>query len=156
MPRHFYPGHHKQGFGRRRYHSLNSLVWIIGLWVLFTTHSWWPGIMILVGITMVLNTLANSDWAAQATDRPAEVEESTPWQDWTRQPPPPPPPSPALQPDSKQPVVQSPPPEPDHYSGWLPATCPSCGAPIRPQTVRWTGSQSADCAYCGSVLPRRG
>jgi len=106
MPRHFYPGHHKHSFGRRRYHSLNSIVWIIGLWILFTTHSWWPGIMILVGITMVLNTFANSDWAAQAADRPAEVEESTPWQDWTHQPAPPPPPSPAPKPVANQPAVQ--------------------------------------------------
>ena len=158
MPRHFYPGRHKHGFGRRNYHPFNSLVWIIGLGILFMTHSWWPGIMILVGITMVLNTFANSAWSS---DRPEEVDENTPWKDWTNQSSAPQPMS-APQPTLNQPSeVQGPTsqsstvPQQEQYAGWLPVSCPNCGAPVRPHSVHWTGQKTADCAYCGSALPQK-
>lgn len=34
----------------------------------------------------------------------------------------------------------------------LPAQCPSCGAPVRPDEVTWLDQTSAECPYCGSVL----
>ncbi len=34
----------------------------------------------------------------------------------------------------------------------LPARCPACGAPIRPDEVSWLGSTTAECPYCGSVI----
>jgi hypothetical protein len=34
----------------------------------------------------------------------------------------------------------------------LPAKCPSCNAPLRPDQVEWIDAQSAECAYCGSVI----
>lgn len=37
---------------------------------------------------------------------------------------------------------------------WLPATCPQCGAPISVASVRWTGSDMADCPYCKANLRR--
>jgi hypothetical protein len=35
----------------------------------------------------------------------------------------------------------------------LPSKCPSCGAPVHPQTVDWVDNGQAACAYCGSLLP---
>ena len=34
----------------------------------------------------------------------------------------------------------------------LPARCPACGAPVRPDEVEWLDEQSAECAYCGSPI----
>jgi hypothetical protein len=35
---------------------------------------------------------------------------------------------------------------------YLPQSCPNCGGPISKATVRWTGSQTAACPYCGSSI----
>lgn len=34
----------------------------------------------------------------------------------------------------------------------LPAQCPSCLGPVRPDAVEWIDDQTAECAYCGSIL----
>jgi hypothetical protein len=34
----------------------------------------------------------------------------------------------------------------------LPKKCPSCNAPLRSDEVEWIDAQSAECAYCGSVV----
>ena len=36
--------------------------------------------------------------------------------------------------------------------GILPARCPSCGAPARPDEVTWIDDRTAECCYCGSVI----
>jgi len=35
----------------------------------------------------------------------------------------------------------------------LPSKCPSCGAPVHPNSVDWVDNGQAACAYCGSLLP---
>jgi hypothetical protein len=35
----------------------------------------------------------------------------------------------------------------------LPSKCPSCGAPVHPNTVDWVDNGQAACSYCGSLLP---
>jgi hypothetical protein len=34
----------------------------------------------------------------------------------------------------------------------LPVTCTQCGAIVRPDEVDWVDSQTAECAYCSSIL----
>ncbi len=34
----------------------------------------------------------------------------------------------------------------------LPATCPGCGLPMRPDEVDWISSARAECDYCGIVV----
>lgn len=36
--------------------------------------------------------------------------------------------------------------------GKLPAQCPSCLGPVRPDAVEWIDDQTAECAFCGSIL----
>jgi hypothetical protein len=36
--------------------------------------------------------------------------------------------------------------------GRLSLECPNCGAAIRPDEVEWLDGQTAECAYCGSML----
>lgn len=35
----------------------------------------------------------------------------------------------------------------------LPAACPQCSAPVRSDEVDWIDSHSAECIYCGAVIP---
>ena len=35
----------------------------------------------------------------------------------------------------------------------LPAACPQCGAPLRSDEVEWIDTMSAECNYCGAVVP---
>lgn len=34
----------------------------------------------------------------------------------------------------------------------LPAQCPACGAPIKPNEVSWVGPGTAECPYCSGVI----
>lgn len=34
----------------------------------------------------------------------------------------------------------------------LPAKCPNCAGPIRPDEVAWAGPATAECPYCGGVV----
>jgi hypothetical protein len=128
---------HRLRFAHRG-RPLQGAVWLIGLGVLMLWGHWWPGILVLVGLSLVLRAAFNGS-APQPyneTERPA---------------------APTQAPAPVPPVMTIPiPPAPVntvHRSDLLPATCPRCGGPIRSYEVKWTGSQSAACAYCGSNLP---
>lgn len=41
--------------------ALSGLVWLFGLAFLFTNGFWWPGILILIGLSMILGTLGAYD-----------------------------------------------------------------------------------------------
>lgn len=43
----------------------------------------------------------------------------------------------------------------EHRLELLPSNCPNCGGPINGDNVKWTGAQSANCAFCGVNLPMR-
>ena len=129
MHRHkgFRHGHHGWRFG--------GWFWIIGLWFLFSNgHGIWPGILVLIGISMVFGSIFREE------RRPAETQNPPPFQPWEPVTPPPAPrPAPA-------------PVEPIHRVDLLPNTCAQCGGPVRSYEVKWTGAQSAVCTYCGSNL----
>ncbi len=119
--------------------DIHAGVWLIGLAVLFLTGLWWPGILVLVGISMVLQ------WVFSQESPKAFEPERTP-----APRPPVPPATPAPAPVSPIVVTQATPVRP---VGALPSACPRCGGPVRAYEVKWTGPRSALCAYCGSVLP---
>jgi hypothetical protein len=114
--------------------NLHGAVWLIGLAILAWQGWWWPGILVLVALSMLL------EGALMALAPHAFVEEPGATL-------PPQPLAPAMPPAPAAP--------PEHRLELLPATCPSCGAPIRGQAVKWTGPQSADCPYCSANLPMR-
>jgi hypothetical protein len=90
---------------------------------------WWPGILILIGLCMVFGALFRDE----APQRPRNL------------PPVQMPPAPTV-------TITAAPVEPIHRTDLLPETCPQCGGPVRANEVRWTGKQSAACAWCGSAL----
>jgi len=132
--------HHRHRFGHRGA-PLNGAIWMIGLGVLMLTGHWWPGILVLIGISMVVGAILKES-GPQVLDQPEEF----------RTPPPPPVPFQPPAPVEPQPFHPSTPVETNYRSDLLPANCTQCGGPIRTLEVKWLSSKSAACPYCGSTL----
>jgi hypothetical protein len=115
--------------------SLHAVIWLVGLYILFTRGSFFPGILVLMAISAIyegiLQRFLPNAYEEQTT---AEPESSQTMQ-----------PGPA--PDMAPPVSL------EHRMDLLPQVCPSCNGPIRGHEVKWTGPQAADCPYCGTNLP---
>ncbi len=109
--------------------SVHGAIWLLGIALLAWTGWWWPGILILVAVSMVVEGIA-----AAASSKPAPSEQTVPAQ---------PVPSPA-QPDP-----------PARRIDLLPSNCPKCAGPIHGKDVAWTSAASADCPYCGTSLPMK-
>lgn len=131
------PKHRHFRHGPKSHHSWNPFG---GFWWLFFIAfffmgdgRWWPGILILIGLFMVFGSLFRDESPQPPRDLP---------------PVPPVPPMPTM-------PVAATSAEPIHRTDLLPETCAQCGGPVRAQEVRWTGKQSAACAYCGSKLPMK-
>ncbi len=122
--------------------NLHGAIWLIGLAILALRDWWWPGILVLVAISLLLEAVL-----MQVAPHAFETVE------------PPAPPAPVAKPVPPTTAAAVPPsaaPSPAaHRYELLPAICPRCGGPTRGQEVRWTGPQSADCPYCGANLPMR-
>ena len=111
--------------------NLHAAVWLIGLAILAWQGWWWPGILVLVAVSLLLEG-ALQQFAPHAFADAA----------------------PLAAPVSPLPPVPAPEAAPQaHRMELLPATCPNCTGPIRGHEVKWTGPQSADCPYCGTNLP---
>jgi hypothetical protein len=113
-------------------------LWLIIFVMFFFGGRWWPAILALIILGFVLETVFR---ARQGPPNP---------------PPPPPPPM-----DANPYPMPTPMPTPaasmpaGHRTDLLPTNCPNCGAPVRPNEVKWTGAQSASCGYCGTNLPMK-
>ena len=110
--------------------SIHGAVWLIGLAILFWKGWWWPGILVLVAISAIVEAVIKL--AVPEAVAPAEEPEISP-------------PLPSVESVDVA--------ELQHRAELLPAECPKCGAPARGSEVKWTGPQSADCPYCGANLP---
>ncbi len=106
---------------------IHSAIWLIGLAIIAIKGWWWPGILVLIAISALVQ-------AAIQIAVPGSVEEEIPGE--------------AVQPEASSSPVES-----EHPIERLPNECPRCSAPVRGSEVRWTGPLSADCSYCGANLP---
>ncbi len=93
--------------------NLHAAVWLIGLAILAWTGRWWPGILVLVAISMVVEGLL-MQFAPQAFEKDEQVLTQSPLTT---------PPSPST------------PSVPKHRLELLPSVCPNCGGPIRGHDV---------------------
>ena len=134
--------HGKYRHGPKMRHSwspFGGLFWLFLLGFFFMGDGrWWPGILILIGLFMVFGSLFRDESPQPPRDLPPVQMPVTP----------PAPPTPIV-------TVTAAHVEPIHRTDLLPESCPQCGGPVRAQEVRWTGKQSAACAYCGSALPMK-
>lgn len=112
--------------------NLHTAVWLIGIAILAWKSWWWPGILVLVAISMIIEELL-----------PAIIPQAYEYDVPQAAPPP-------VLPVPAQPA---PAPAAQHRLDLLPTACPNCSGPIRGSEVKWTGEQSADCPYCGTNLP---
>ena len=121
------------------WHTVQVGIWLVGLAILVWTGKWWPGILVLLAISLVFEALlrrfAPTAFVREEPEKPEALKE--------------PEAAPVAVPASNTPL----PPVPQHREELLPSECPKCGGPTRSQEVTWTGVQSADCPYCGANLP---
>ena len=121
--------------------NLHGAVWMIGLAILAWKGWWFPGILVLVAISMVIEAvlmaLVPGAYQAESSDDDVDGQEEA----VSRTAP-----APAAAP-AASPAVD------EHPYELLPVTCPKCGGPVRGNEVKWTGLRSADCTFCGANLP---
>ncbi|HEX7556822.1 MAG TPA: hypothetical protein VF338_09375 [Leptolinea sp.] len=116
--------------------NIHGAVWLIGLAIIAWQGWWWPGILILVAISMILEAVIMKIAPDAVVTVTKGDDESSSFQN-----------SPSIPPQPISPPV--------HRADLLPANCPKCGGPTRGHEVHWTGDQSADCPYCGANLPMK-
>ena len=127
----------------RRRGQIHAVLWLVGLAVLAITDNWWPGILILVAISILLESaVKRGDKDEAGEEKPDPMAEVKP-----DEAPASPPRVESVTPPKVVPPVEA------RKAEWLPLNCPKCGAPTRAADVRWTGDASAACPYCGSNLP---
>lgn len=125
---------------KQPWRNLHGAVWLLGLGYLFISGDWFPGILWLIGVSMILE-------AVLMMAVPDAYEEAAPEKTATE-----PSPTPAVVENEVD--IPAPAPKVDSrpYAA-LPTTCPRCGAPARGHEVIWHNDHAADCAFCGASLP---
>ena len=123
--------------------NIQGAIWLIGIGILLFTGHWWPGIIILVGISMVVGALTRS---SRYEPQLAPPPDSPP------QPEMPMPPAPA--PAAVSPAARTD--RPFYDLAWLPAHCPSCGGPLNVKGVEVLDSRTVLCPFCGTKISKAG
>jgi len=119
--------------------KLHAVIWLLGLAVIAWQGWWWPGILVLVAISVLFEAIIKKFAPEAFVKIPIDADEENKTAN-TRT---------ASFPSSQAAAG------PVHRSALLPPNCPRCGAPTRGHEVKWTGAQSADCPFCGSNLPMK-
>ncbi len=161
--------------------SAQAGIWLIGIGILALTDFWWPGIMFLIGFSMLIGrSVQGAVWMFGigilgwldfwwpgilfvagisiiiGARQPAKDSDPIEFAEQapTTLPPAPPEPAPMPPAPQPQPEPQAQEPLPQPQGDWLPATCPACGAPIDPETVVWHDArqEGANCLYCTAPL----
>lgn len=132
---------------RRDGGQLIGILWLLGIAYLAFTHNWWPGILVLVAISMVatgvLNAVGRSDepdvnGPAPMSPPSGPVETPTPFKSSAPEP------------------MSAPAPKVATTAAIdLPDRCPHCGGPTGGRSARSLESDPAICHYCGSRLSRQ-
>src|SRR5512138_1542202 len=110
--------HHRGRMASGSWQGIQSGIWLIGLAILFFTGLWWPGILVLMGISMVLQ------WVFSQSSSPVFEPEKAPA------------PRPIAPPATPPPAVAAPvvfsqagPAPSFHPVQLLPSNCSHCGGP---------------------------
>jgi hypothetical protein len=127
---------HRFRYGRDyQMRDIQRAIWLIGLGILFLTRWWWPGILILIGVSMIVGALVRERIALDERDtvppgEPLPPIAGPPAEPFTPAPP----------------VFVSTPAAPVNKP--LPGVCPNCGA----GKFERLGPERAKCWHCGSEI----
>lgn len=127
-------------------------IWLIGLGILFLVGHVWPGILILIGISMIVSAYMKDESVPTPTGTPAA-----------------PPPAAATEEHSAAdaaeegvveaaveplPDILAPEAEKLYLASRLPEKCPACNAPMKAMAEKMSihEDQTAACLFCGYRL----
>jgi hypothetical protein len=114
--------------------NIHGAIWLIGLAILFWRGWFWPGILVLIALSTIIEVvvmkLVPDSYHEELSEEIAEAAPN---------------PVGTISKES----------DPVTHPELLPASCPKCGAPVRGHEVKWTSPFSADCTFCGAVLPAK-
>lgn len=112
--------------------NIHGAIWLIGLAILFWKGWFWPGILVLIALSTILEVVV-----MKMVPGSYQVGSSEENDNGVPKP---------LESTRKDP-------DPVTHPELLPSSCPKCGAPVRAHEVKWTSEYSADCIFCGGNLP---
>jgi len=134
-----------KNWSRKSLKNAQAAVWLIGLGVLFLLDAFWPGILILVGISIIFNSLMPEEEEADETpsfddEVKAPVEEVVEEEVFDEGLPDP------IPPMDDGPLQV--------FAGDLPKECPACGGPIAENAlaVKPAGPGKVMCPFCDTVI----
>jgi hypothetical protein len=121
--------------------NITAAIWLIGLGILALTDQWWPGILILIGLSMVAKAVIPVAEGVSKTLRPSDNEDDysyleEPLSGEVT-------PAPARVPEAPLQVK---------VSKTLPSSCPMCGAPVDARKIKHSASGAPSCSYCDAKL----
>ena len=135
----------KKKWSRESLKKIQTAVWLIGLGVLFWLDAFWPGILILVGISLFFKSLMPEpeDSLSEINEQPktldeAEDEEIEESREGVADPVPPP-----LDDEPLQALASD-----------LPKECPACGGPVaeNAEAVKSVGEGIVLCPFCDARI----
>ena len=133
-------------WSRQSLKNVQSAVWLIGLGILFLLDSFWPGILILVGISIILNSMMPEEEVDVIP--PLDGEVKTPVEEVVEVEEPvdegTPDPIPPLMDEEPMQV----------FAADLPKECPACGGPVAEnvEAVRSVGEGAVLCPFCDARI----
>lgn len=118
--------------------SVQPVIWLLGLALLYWMDWWWPGILVLSAVSVVTQAGLERYFAQRQTSAAAEAAVFAGG-------------DPQLAGlDGRQATTQMA--LDQQRSAWLPAVCPQCGAPLDVQAIRWSQPDVGNCPYCNALL----
>ncbi len=136
---------------RVRTSNITAAVWLIGLGILWLTNLWWPGILILIGVSLLVQTMVpGSEPEKIITPKPepvvakepeAPVEPEKAEDVWEED-------------ESETPAFIQPQESKKFDAALLPQNCPACGGPVfeNAHKVEWLDEKTAKCPFCNYEL----
>lgn len=122
--------------------NVQAAIWLIGLGILFWVGYIWPGILILIGLSMIVSVYMKEETPPVQPPAAAAPPESSP--------------KPAEQPEAPAagetlPAILAPEGERLFLASRLPEKCPACDAPMRvnAEKLTWHEDKSFACLFCG-------
>ena len=139
----------RSGKNSARANEIYAAIWLIGLGILFWTGYFWPGILILIGATMLVRAFLPVDVSSSKSNvvKPVEpkenLDDSAPWEEAEEEEEP-------FEPAFVKPVEAG----TSFPAERLPEACPNCGGPVKENAhkVEWVNEKSCKCPFCETLL----